>query len=1184
MKMESHGSVNWACRQSPQVQNNSFRLLTLIVISEILMSGRVHGWIYHYSNKTRNWKNARKWCQHNYTDMVAIQNMEENRYLMEYLPKGSAHVWIGLRRIHNIWTWIGTNRTIKSEAMNWAPGEPNNKKKREDCVEMYIKVASNAGKWNDEPCLRKKRPLCFQASCNPDSCNGHGECVETIGAFKCVCNEGFHGEQCEKVLKCLRLEHRDQAIMNCFHPNGLFSYNSICNFSCAEGFQTHEARKLKCTASAEWSASIPKCKAIRCSGLETSKKDNMKCTHPFGYFSYNSTCTFGCREGYVLHGSERLQCSASGQWTDRPPFCKVQQCETLVAPEHGNMSCIHPIANFRYNSTCAFSCSDGFTLNGSSRLQCKVSGEWTGQKPTCEAMKCSELKVPPNLLMNCSDPFKPFSYTSSCNFSCKDGFTLQGSDRVQCDISGQWTSKVPVCEAVQCKPLKIPKQGDMNCINMFGNFSYNSTCIFSCIEGFVLNGSSNLHCQASKQWTEEIPTCEVVKCTTLEDPEQGTINCSHPLGLFHYNTTCDFSCERGFTLSGSDTVRCGANGQWITQIPSCKAVTCQTLTDPEQGAMNCSHPIRDFSYSSMCDFNCVEGFALRGSKRLRCQDNGQWTAQNPKCEVIICERLMQPKQGAVNCTHPIGEFSYRSTCDFSCADGFVLNGSDSLQCRANGQWTAQNPSCEVVTCQTLTDPEQGAMNCSHPIGDFCYSSMCDFSCVEGFALRGSKRLRCQNNGQWTAQNPKCEVIICERLMQPKQGAVNCTHPIGEFSYRSTCDFSCADGFVLNGSDSLQCRANGQWTAQNPSCEAVTCQTLADPEQGAMNCSHPIRDFSYSSMCDFNCVDGFALRGSKRLRCQDNGQWTAQNPKCEVIICERLIQPKQGAVNCTHPIGEFSYRSTCEFSCADGFELNGSDSLQCQANGQWTAQNPSCEAVTCQTLTDPEQGAMNCSHPIRDFSYSSMCDFNCVEGFALRGSKRLRCQDNGQWTAQNPKCEVIICERLMQPKQGAVNCTHPIGEFSYQSTCDFSCADGFVLNGSNSLQCRANGQWTAQNPSCEVVKCQELITYFPVIMNCSHPLGNFSYHSLCDFDCFEDFTLEGSARLQCNRSGQWTEEIPFCGVLSKQTPEVDFLMYVGGIAATAIFGLIIAMTMIWIRRKLKSQVLKLHKIRLRTQHS
>ncbi len=129
-------------------------------------------WSYYHSDTTMNWTQARTWCREHYTDMVAIQNQEEIQYLMKLLPKKEGYYWIGIRKIEDVWTWVGTNKALTAEATNWARGEPNNGKNQrraivnEDCVEMYIKREQQAGKWNDERCDKKKTALCYTGQQN----------------------------------------------------------------------------------------------------------------------------------------------------------------------------------------------------------------------------------------------------------------------------------------------------------------------------------------------------------------------------------------------------------------------------------------------------------------------------------------------------------------------------------------------------------------------------------------------------------------------------------------------------------------------------------------------------------------------------------------------------------------------------------------------------------------------------------------------------------------------------------------------------------------------------------------------------------------------------------------------------------------------------------------------------------
>lgn len=120
----------------------------------------MNGWTYHYSNNSMNWIKARKWCQAHCTDLVAIQNREENVYLDDFLPRRAKHYWIGIRNTGK-WTWVGTKKPLTPDASNWATNEPNNKKSNEDCVEMYVKRENDTGKWNDESCKRNKTALCY---------------------------------------------------------------------------------------------------------------------------------------------------------------------------------------------------------------------------------------------------------------------------------------------------------------------------------------------------------------------------------------------------------------------------------------------------------------------------------------------------------------------------------------------------------------------------------------------------------------------------------------------------------------------------------------------------------------------------------------------------------------------------------------------------------------------------------------------------------------------------------------------------------------------------------------------------------------------------------------------------------------------------------------------------------------
>ena len=67
----------------------------------------------------------------------------------------------------------------------------------------------------------------------------------------------------------------------------------------------------------------------------------------------------------------------------------------------------------------------------------------------------------------------------------------------------------------------------------------------------------------------------------------------------------------------------------------------------------------------------------------------------------------------------------------------------------------------------------------------------------------------------------------------------------------------------------------------------------------------------------------------------------------VVPCPALSNPVNGSMNCHHLLGSFSYRSTCGFTCDEGYELvpSNSTSLQCGASGRWNNSQPQCSGMS-----------------------------------------------------------------------------------------------------------------------------------------------------------------------------------------------------------------------------------------------
>ncbi|KAM9444545.1 E-selectin isoform 2-T2 [Clarias gariepinus] len=712
----------------------------ILLVASLSQWTGVEGWSYHRSEVTMDWAAARNWCREHYTDMVAIQNHDEIEHLNSILPQVAGYYWIGIRKINSTWTWVGTNKPLTAEAENWAQGEPNNGRNNEDCVEIYIKRKHDAGKWNDESCKKQKTALCYTASCQIDSCSYKGECVETINSHRCECFEGFYGEKCEHVVKCDEKEIFDpeHGGVQCHHPNGDFSYKSECKYSCHEGYQLVGKETTQCIKA--WSNKRPTCELIHCFELNMTLHGDIQCNHSLSPFSYQSSCEFSCEEGYTLTGSSSswLICDAFGNWNDSQPTCEAVRCPTIDAPENGTMSC----SGERYGSRCVFSCNAGFRLLGESELTCTKTAQWSQQTPSCTAVQCPALQTPQNGRVSCTD--ETLSTGSICSFTCDEGFSLEGALSIECTGSGEWSTDVPSCTAVRCPTIDAPENGTMSC----SGERYGSRCVFSCNAGFRLLGESELTCTKTAQWSQQTPSCTAVQCPALQTPVNGRVSCTDK--TLSTGSICSFTCDEGFSLEGALSIECTGTGEWSTDLPSCTAVQCPALQTPQNGSVSCTD--ETLSTGSICSFTCDEGFSLEGALSIECTGSGEWSTDIPSCTAVQCPALQTPLNGSVSCTDET--LSTGSICSFTCDEGFSLEGALSIECTGTGEWSTDVPSCTAVRCSYLQKPTNGFINCSSE--EAVFSTSCSFTCFNDYQLNGHKMVMCSLNGSWTGEVPECQ--------------------------------------------------------------------------------------------------------------------------------------------------------------------------------------------------------------------------------------------------------------------------------------------------------------------------------------------------------------------------------------------------------------------------------------------
>ncbi|CAH1249045.1 SELE [Branchiostoma lanceolatum] len=332
----------------------------------------------------------------------------------------------------------------------------------------------------------------------------------------------------------------------------------------------------------------------------------------------------------------------------------------------------------------------------------------------------------------------------------------------------------------------------------------------------------------------------------------------------------DPDCENPEAATDLDAYYCNCTEGYLGALCHLEFIPCPVPIAPEDGSY--SPYVNGTAYNGdVVMFSCEVGFWLKGDSAHMCQWDGTWNGTAPTCEVVQCPTIPNPDNGAVV---PPGPKFYDDLASIKCDEGYWLNGSSiPIYCDADGNWNGTLPNCPPVPCPPIT-LGNGTMI---PSGLKYYPDVADFTCEEGFTLDGASRLTCQSDGTWSDDAPTCNPIPClEPLTAPPNGEVSFSG-LGAF-YQENATFTCTLGYVPEGDHILTCLANGTWTGTAPTCRIALCPTLSAPRGGTLTVDTPS---FYLAEAIFTCPDpSHVMVGHSTITCQGDETWSAPAPTCE----------------------------------------------------------------------------------------------------------------------------------------------------------------------------------------------------------------------------------------------------------------------------------------------------------------
>ena len=212
--------------------------------------------------------------------------------------------------------------------------------------------------------------------------------------------------------------------------------------------------------------------------------------------------------------------------------------------------------------------------------------------------------------------------------------------------------------------------------------TYGNSVTYSCNSGYTLaSGSGTRTCQADGTFSGTQPTCGPVTCSGAVAPLNGTVSA----GSATFGNSVTYACNSGYTVNGSGSRTCQANGTFAGSAPTCAPVDCgaPALTNGTGTA-----PVTTFG--STVTWSCSAGYGLVGSATGTCQANATWTAA-PSC-VVDCGVLANPTNGTVT---ESPNTLLNGVATYVCNANATMTGSATRTCQAAG-WSGSAPTCTVV--------------------------------------------------------------------------------------------------------------------------------------------------------------------------------------------------------------------------------------------------------------------------------------------------------------------------------------------------------------------------------------------------------------------------------------------------------------------------------------------------------
>lgn len=320
-----------------------------------------------------------------------------------------------------------------------------------------------------------------------------------------------------------------------------------------------------------------------------------------------------------------------------------------------------------------------------------------------------------------------------------------------------------------------------------------------------------------------------------------------------------YDCELGYSTAGKSRMFTCSGTEWSGGDIQCEQIHCSYIAPPENGQIATDSPT--YEVGSSLTFSCDVGHDMTGESSLTCLVNGLWSPATvaPTCNAKDCGDF-----GPIQYANTFQDSSdvernhYGSIVVVTCKTGYVVDGSPSVSCLANGQWGAR-PTCVPMTCSLYPNTDSSCMASTRILGQL-YHILCKSGADVSVTRLGADNAECLNTGWDTLDMAcfcDCYVNVASNILTFNNLNTNGFLPHGE-DLQWTCNkpatrsssslsASCADGIMrVQGANAVvQSSVNGATITGFNVTGAILESILCDTSDNGVNNSSAVDNFHYS---------------------------------------------------------------------------------------------------------------------------------------------------------------------------------------------------------------------------------------------------------------------------------------------------------------------------------------------------